>query len=72
MAVVKKRNVNDILNDTLPENSKNVYSKRWDEFKEYWGGEKTKPEECDYLQYFDYLHNEREMKASTLGGWKVE
>ena len=33
------------------------------------GGEKTKPEECDYLQYFDYLHNEREMKASTL--WSV-
>ena len=32
-------------------------------------GKKAKPEESDYLQYFDYLHNVKGLKASTL--WSI-
>ena len=50
-----KRSIDVILNDTLPQESKEAYQKAWDEFLAFVG-EKQKPEENDYLQYFDHLH----------------
>ena len=60
-----KRPVTDIMNDTmLPKKSKTVYEKAWQDFKTYVGDKS--PEEEDFLQYFDYLHTERNLKSSTL------
>ena len=50
-----KRSIDVILNDTLPQESKEAYQKAWDKFLAFVG-EKQKPEENDYLQYFDHLH----------------
>ena len=60
-----KRSIDVILNDTLPQESKEVYQKAWDEFQAFVG-EERKPEERDFLQYFDHLHTERKLKSSTL------
>ena len=60
-----KRSIDVILNDTLPRESKEAYQKAWDEFLAFVG-EKQKPEENDYLHYFDHLHTERKLKPSTL------
>ena len=62
---MSKRNIDEILNDTLPEQSKELYNKKWEEFKSYIG-EKPKPEEADYIQYFDYLHTDKKLKASSV------
>ena len=50
-----KGRIDVILNYTLPQEPKEVYQKAWDEFLAFVGG-KQKPEENDYLQYFDHLH----------------
>ena len=60
-----KRKVDEILNDTLPDASKLIYNKKWEEFKTFCG-EKSKPDEADMLQYFDHLHTEKKLKASTI------
>ena len=63
--MANKRKIDEILNDTLPGPSRDLYNKKWQEFK-HFVGEKSKPEEGDYLQYFDHLHTEKKFKASTL------
>ena len=50
-----KRSIDMILNDPLIQKTKEVYQKAWDEFLAFVR-EKQKPEENDYLQYFDHLH----------------
>ena len=35
--MAKKRTVNQILNETLPGPSKDIYKKKWDEFKVFFG-----------------------------------
>jgi outer membrane protein assembly factor BamD (BamD/ComL family) len=62
---MSKWNVDEILNDTLPEPSKETYNKKWVEFNNFIG-EKPKPEEADYIQYFDNLHTEKKLKALTI------
>ena len=44
-----KRNIDEILSDTLPQESKESYQKAWDEFVSYVG-EKERPLEEDFLQ----------------------
>ena len=51
-----KRRIDEILDETLPENSKQLYLKRWTEFLEFLG-DTRRPTEEDYLQYFDFLKN---------------
>ena len=63
--MANKRKIDEILNDTLPGPSRDLYNKKWQEFK-HFVGEKSKPEEGDYLQYFYHLHTEKKFKASTL------
>ena len=60
-----KRSIDVILDDTLPQESKESYQKAWGEFINYVG-EERKPVETDFLQYFDFLHTQRKQKASTL------
>ena len=67
-----KRNVEIILNDTLPQDSKEAYNKAWKDFIAYIGNER-KPTEADFLQYFDYLHglqarenNEKDEKTNKV------
>ena len=60
-----KRKIDEILNESLPEASKELYQKKWLQFMEFMG-EFRQPMETDYLQYFDYLHNEKKQKASTI------
>ena len=47
--MAKKRTVDQILNETLPGPSKDIYKKKWDEFEAFLGGNKVKPEEADYI-----------------------
>ena len=63
--MAKKRSVDQILNETLPGPSKDIYKKKWDSFKVFFGN-KMKPAEADYITYFDHLHTERGQKASTI------
>jgi site-specific recombinase XerD len=65
----RKRGIDEILNETLPEKSKELYNKRWLDFMEYMGDPPHRPMENDYLQYFDYLHGEKKQQASSL--WSV-
>lgn len=60
-----KRSIDVILDGTLPQESKEAYQKAWDGFLAYVG-EKSMPTENDFLQYFDYLHEEKKQKASTI------
>ena len=50
-----KRSVEDILDDSLPGPSKEMYQKKFKQFIEFIG-EDRRPTETDYLQYFDHLH----------------
>ena len=51
---MERRNVEDILIDSLPNNSKDLYMKRWNAFMEFIG-EQRKPSEQDYIQYSESL-----------------
>ena len=61
-----KRQVDEILKDTLPKPSKVAYNKAWNDFMKFVGKENTRPREEDYLHYFDQLNNEKKLKASTI------
>ena len=52
-----KRSVDNILKETLPHKSKEDYLKAWKQFKEYIG-EDRRPNEEDYIQYFDCLRGD--------------
>ena len=67
MALKAKRGVDEILNETIPKNSKELYVKRWLDFMDFMGAPSRRPNEDDYLQYFDFLHNEK--KASSI--WSI-
>ena len=60
-----KRNINEILDDSLPTASKEIYHKKWIQFMDFIG-EFRRPTETDYLQYFDQLHSVKNQKASTI------
>ena len=45
--MAKKRSVDQILNETLPGPSKDIYKKKWDSFKVFFGN-KMKPAEAEY------------------------
>ena len=63
-----KRSVDDILKETLPHKSKEDYLKAWKQFKKYIG-EDRRPNEEDYIQYFDCLRGIKGYAASSL--WKT-
>ena len=62
---MEKRNVDEILSGSLPEKSKELYIKKWEEFVTF-KGDREKPTETDFLQYFDYLRTNSKLKASSL------
>ena len=49
------RNISEILDDSLPEVSKDIYSKACHDSVNISDIGNKKPTEKDYLQYFDYL-----------------
>ena len=64
-----KRNLDQILEETLPEKSKVLYQKRWVSFLAYMGEPARRPLEIDFLQYFDYLRTEKKLESSTI--WSI-
>lgn len=62
---MNKRSVTDILGGNVPEQSKKVYIKKWEQLVEFMG-EDRRPNETDYLQYFDHLHSSKRLKASSI------
>ena len=63
--MARKRSIDDILDDSLPGPSKELYQKKWSQFILFIGDDR-RPNEADYLQYFDHLHSTKNMKASTI------
>ena len=63
-----KRSGDEILNDSLPEQSKNLNKKKWVEFISFTG-EKPKPLESNYIQYFDHFHKNKKLEASSI--WSI-
>ena len=61
-----KRNIDEILSDTLPLKSKPRYLKAWSDFVEFADCENSKPSEEDYIQWFDHLKTVKNMQASSL------
>ena len=64
-----KRRVDDILNETLPEKSKELYLKRWMDLMDFMGEPARRPTETDYLQYFDFLKTTKNHAASSV--WSI-
>ena len=65
-ATMSKRKIEDIIEESLPQTSKDIYLKAWKDFMEYTQSD-GQPSEDDYIQYFDYLHRPpKNMKASSL------
>ena len=60
-----KRTVEEILSNIKPLKSKKAYEKAWTEFKTYIGKEE-KPEEHDFIQYFDHLKNTKGFACSSI------
>ena len=50
--MAEKRTVDEILDESLPDASKSVYLKAWNEFINYTGCGDEKPTEADFLQYY--------------------
>ena len=67
--MMAKRKMEKILNETLAENSKKLYTKRWADFLEFMGKPMRRPSEEDFLQYFDFLKNTKGQAASSL--WSI-
>ena len=55
--MAQKRPVEEILNESLPDASKDVYVKAWSDFLKYADIGGRKPTESDFLQYFYMLHS---------------
>jgi hypothetical protein len=67
---VAKIPISVILKDSLPNKSKNDYTKRWALFRAQMGlSEETIPNEEAYLRYFYWLRQEKKYKASSC--WTV-
>ena len=64
-----KRRVDDILNETLPEKSKELYLKRWMDLMDFMGEPARRPTETDYLQYFDFLKTTKNHAVSSV--WSI-
>ena len=64
--MAKKRTVDQILNETLPGPSKDIYKKKWDSFKVFFGN-KMKPAEADYNHIFrSPTHRERTKSVDNM------
>ena len=60
-----KRSVDDILRSIKPFKSQKAYEKAYTEFKKYIGKEE-KPDEHDFIQYFDHLKNTKGFASSSI------
>ena len=61
-----KRSVDDILNEMTPLKSTEKYNKAWQQFVDYVELNDRKPNEDDFMQFFDYLKNTKKMASSTI------
>ena len=62
------KSAEEIMNAAAPLKSAYRYDQEWKKFEEFRGNS-DEPGEAEYLKYFDYLHEGKEFKASTL--WKM-
>lgn len=65
---MEKRSIDTILEETLPEKSKDSYIKHWESFRRTLD-HSDEPTEENYIQYFDFLRKKENKAASTL--WKI-
>ena len=63
--MAKKRSVDQILNETLLGPSKDIYKKKWDSFKVFFGI-KMKPAEADYIIFRSPTHRERTKSVDNM------
>ena len=61
------KSADEIMNNIAPLKSAHEYDLAWAKF-EAFRNNAEEPHEADYLKYFDYLHDGKKFKASTL--WK--
>ena len=64
-----KRSAREILEQANPINSTKRYDYHWKQFCDFCKLSEGKPNEEDFLQYFDFLKNEKNYAASTL--WSI-
>jgi len=64
-----KRSAREILEQANPINSTKRYDYHWKQFCNFCKLSEGKPNEEDFLQYFDFLKNERQYASSTL--WSI-
>ena len=70
MAGPNERDVNDILGNLAPVKSAERYHKDWDKFVAFVDkGPEYSPGEEDFIRYFSFLRESKEMKSSSL--WTV-
>ena len=62
---MSKRSVEEIISDSIPEQSRKAYLKEWDGFIKFCG-HSNEPTEQDYLQYFDDSKMNKKLSASTI------
>ena len=63
------KSANEIMNGLGPLKSADRYNLEWSKFEEFRANPGEEPGEGDYIRYFDFLHEAKEFKASTL--WKT-
>ena len=63
-----RKSTEEIMNGAAPLKSAYRYDQEWHKFEEFRGNS-DEPGEEEYLQYFDYMHESKKFKASTL--WKM-
>ena len=63
----KKREMHDIVSSAIPAKSEKRYLQTYKEFTEFHDEDKReeKPEEVELLQWFDYLLNIKNLKATS-------
>ena len=66
---IMKRSVDALLSDSIPSKSRSTYEKAWKEFAEFVDKPNEKPNEEDFLQFFDYLKTEKNFVASSI--WAI-
>ena len=66
---IMKRSVDAILSDSIPSKSRSTYEKAWKEFAEFVDKPNEKPNEEDFLQFFDHLKTEKNLVASSI--WAI-
>ena len=61
----KEKSTDEIMKTAGPQKTSHLYDIAWEKFQEFLGNT-DQPGEDDYLKYFNYLHEAREFKSSTL------